>query len=63
MLSSIQTIALFAIDILDTFGLESRTLIMLASGMANDTTGREDIWAMCFNMIEEKPILGWGLGG
>lgn len=63
MLSSIQSIALFAVDVLDIFGLESRTLVMLASGMADDTTGREEIWAMCFNMIEEKPIVGWGLGG
>lgn len=63
MLSSIQTLATAAVSILDVFGFESRTLSMLAEGVVSDTTGRDNIWKVCFKMIEESPILGWGLGG
>ena len=63
MLSSIQTIASSLISILDMFGVQSRSIMMLAEGTISDTSGRDDIWAICFNMIEQHPILGWGLGG
>ena len=63
MMSSIQSIAVAAVNVLDLFGLESRTLGMLASGVIDETTGRDTIWQHCFNMIKERPILGWGLGG
>lgn len=63
MLSSIQSIASAAVSILDVFGFESRTISMLAEGVVSDTTGRDNIWKVCFKMIEERPILGWGLGG
>lgn len=62
MLSSMQTIAESAVAFLDLFGIESRTLNLIADGLANKTSGRDEIWAVCFKMIEEKPLLGWGLG-
>lgn len=63
LLSSIQSIATVAVAILDSFGFESRTIGMLADGIIDETTGRDAIWKYCFQMIEDKPILGWGLGG
>lgn len=63
MLSSIEELAKTAIVILDTFGFASRNLEMLALGVISDTSGRDDLWQICFEMIEERPILGWGLGG
>lgn len=36
---------------------------MLAEGSISDTSGRDEIWELCFNMIKQRPILGWGLGG
>lgn len=63
MLSSIKTLATVAVTILDTFGFESRTITMLADGAIGETTGRDEIWKICFKMIAERPILGWGLGG
>lgn len=63
MLSSIQTIASSLMSILDVFGVQSRSIMMLAEGTISDTSGRDEIWTICFNMIEQRPILGWGLGG
>lgn len=61
--SSIQTIAQLSVDFLALFDIESRTLDFLAEGTIDHMSGRDQIWAICFKMIEEKPILGWGLGG
>lgn len=63
MLSGIQTIATVAVNVLDTFGFQSRTLGMIAEGVIDETTGRDEIWNYCFKMIKDSPILGWGLGG
>lgn len=63
MLSSIQTIASYLVAVLDTFGFESRTLGMLAGGSISDSSGRDELWDICFRMIEQRPFLGWGLGG
>lgn len=63
MMASIQTLAENAIAILDMFGFESRTLSLLAEGLADKTSGRDEIWGLCFKMIEERPFGGWGLGG
>lgn len=59
MMSSIQSIATTLIDM----GVESRTLLMLAEGVIDDTSGRDEIWEQSIQMIEERPIFGWGLGG
>lgn len=63
MIASLQTIAESAVAILDMFGYESRTLTLIASGIGDKSSGRDEIWNLCYKMIEEKPILGWGLGG
>lgn len=61
--SSLQTIAQRTVDFLALFDMESRTLDFLAEGTMDHMAGRDRIWAICFKMIEEKPLLGWGLGG
>lgn len=63
MLSSLQAIAESAISILNIFGFESRTLDLIAAGIGDKTSGRDGIWEICWKMIQEKPVLGWGLGG
>lgn len=50
-------------NLFSLFGMESRTLNMALDNNLADSSGREDFWAICFRMISEKPILGWGLGG
>ncbi|GCB34727.1 hypothetical protein KGMB02408_16720 [Bacteroides faecalis] len=49
--------------VLDDLGIQSRTLLMMLNGSVTDSTGRNDIWNECFNMIAEKPFWGWGMGG
>ena len=50
-------------SILDANDMQSRTLSMLADDNLADDSGRSEIWAICYDMIMDKPILGWGLGG
>jgi O-antigen ligase len=50
-------------NLLDANDMQSRTLSMLADDNLADDSGRSEIWAICFDMIMDKPILGWGLGG
>ncbi len=61
--TSIETLASVLVEMLDSIGFQSRSLYLLASGMIDDTSGRDEIWKICFKMIEEAPVLGWGLGG
>lgn len=61
--SSIQSIAESLLAILDWFDFQSRTLEMLAAGVISDTSGRDELWKISLKMIEESPMLGWGLGG
>lgn len=56
-------IILYFASLLESLGLNSRTLALLASGAIADGTGRDEIWAESFRMIAERPIFGWGLGG
>ena len=58
-----EQIVLFFSNLLGSMGLISRTLNMVLSGTITDSSGREEIWRICSSMINEKPILGWGLGG
>ena len=48
---------------LEGFGLSSRTLWYIMSGELTEGSGRDEIWKHSIEMINERPILGWGLGG
>lgn len=61
--SSIQTLAEYAVKVLDVFDIQSRTLDVIAGGAFTETSGRDGIWELCREMIKEHPIFGWGLGG
>lgn len=50
-------------SLLDSYNLQSRTLTMMANDNINDDSGRGEIWAICANMILERPLFGWGIGG
>lgn len=47
---------------LNANNLQSRTLSMMEADNITDDSGRSWIWGICFDMILDKPILGWGLG-
>ncbi len=51
------------ISLLDATGFQSRSLSMLVSGNLAESEERLEIWNICGNMISQKPLLGWGLGG
>lgn len=63
IIPNLQTFASAAVDVLDYYGVQSRSLDMLAAGVFDDTSGRDNIWDICQQMILERPITGWGLGG
>lgn len=52
-----------SIDILENHGISSRTLNMASSGNLDDDSGRLHLFRISIEMIKEKPILGWGIGG
>lgn len=45
------------------YGLQSRTLDMALDNNISDSSGRLEFWTICLQMIGEKPLFGWGLGG
>jgi len=49
--------------ILENYGYYSRTLYLLFLGDVTNVSGRDAIWKKCIEMIQEKPLLGWGVGG
>lgn len=51
------------IEYIVLFGVKSRTLSLLAANEIASDSGRGDIWNVCLQMIQERPFLGWGLGG
>lgn len=57
-----EIFAFFA-ELLFGFGLQSRTITMLIDNEITDTSGRDELWKICANLIEEKPLFGWGFGG
>lgn len=63
LLANIETIAVTAVNVLDMFNFESRTLDLLATGAIDDTSGRDELWIISYEMIEKHPLTGWGLGG
>lgn len=42
---------------------ESRTLSKMASESLTESDARDDLRAISIDMIKERPILGWGVGG
>lgn len=50
-------------DFLQSLGITSRTIRMMASGRAIDNTGRSEIWAASFSGFQENWILGNGVLG
>ena len=48
---------------LSKYNIQSRTLDLFESGSILFDAGRTEIWKITYDMITEKPFLGWGLGG
>ena len=48
---------------LESFGIRSRTLILLQSGNILYDSGRGEIRKLVLSKIMEKPVLGWGIAG
>lgn len=64
MILSSSSLGLAIENLLESFGITSRSLEMLLSGtFANDSANREHLWENGLQMIFDSPILGWGLGG
>lgn len=56
----------FANAILDNIGIyniDSRTLSKIASGTMGENDPREDLQEISIKMLQERPLLGWGVGG
>lgn len=51
------------ITLMSYLGFRSRTLSMLLNNNISDLSGRRGITNYFIQLIHEKPILGWGLGG
>lgn len=52
-----------AIGALESQGLKSRTLYMLSQDAIDSDSGRDRLWEISYDLIWEKPVLGWGVGG
>lgn len=58
-----EEIAVFGIDILGGFNMESRTLQKMAAASLSESDARDELRMVALKMIEERPIFGWGIGG
>jgi O-antigen ligase len=58
-----DVIALKLVSLFDMLGMRSRSLELAINGSIVNTSGRDVIWNRCWQMIEEKPLFGWGIGG
>ena len=56
-------IILWLLNLFEQFGYQSRSLSMIVSGTIEATSGRDEIWQDSYDMILQRPIFGWGLGG
>lgn len=52
-----------AIGALEGFGIQSRTLTMMANDAIDSDSGRNYLFEISWIMIGESPLLGWGVGG
>ena len=51
------------VSLFSRLGLQSRTLTLMIEGRISDSAGRGDFWRYCLQMVQDKPLFGWGLGG
>lgn len=51
------------ISFFESLGFRSRSLTMMANNAFLESTERDELFAFTMGMIDESPILGWGLGG
>lgn len=58
-----EKIILTIIGLLSGFGIYSRTLYRLAYGGITNLTGRDELFNYYFELIQDKPIIGWGIAG
>ena len=49
--------------LLEYYNIQSRTVSLAESGVITDNSGREELWKAGWEMVKEKPIIGWGVGG
>lgn len=50
-------------SLFENYGISSRTLWLILEGDISDSSGRDEIWRHSIEMIRDRPIFGWGLGG
>lgn len=58
-----EEFASLAIRMLGGYNIESRTLQKMAMSELAESDARDDLRAIAIQMINERPILGWGIGG
>lgn len=58
-----QDFASAAVQLLSGYNIESRTLEKMAMSEIAQSDARDDLRAIAIQMINERPILGWGIGG
>ena len=59
----LNSIALFFINFLERFGIQSRTLMKVSIGSATYDSGRSRYFAKVFDALNESPVLGLGAFG
>lgn len=50
-------------DMLQYFGINSRSLTRILNGTIFDDNGRNEIWAEAIELIKKRPLLGYGVYG
>lgn len=50
-------------SVLSNFGLNSRFLSYASEGEVTFTSGRDIVWLEALSMIQNRPLLGYGIGG
>ena len=58
-----EDLASAAVRLLDSYNIQSRTLEKMAMSEVAESDSRDELRAIAIQMINERPILGWGIGG
>ena len=58
-----EELASAAIQVLGGYNIQSRTLEKMAMSEIAESDARDELRAIALQMIGERPILGWGIGG